>query len=217
MLFLDRGHGGRLLASKLRQYKDTEALVLAIPRGGIPVAFEIAKSLNLPMDVLAVRKIGAPFNPELALGAICEDILPVLSDSLLGYVNMTSNDLSEIVEIEKKEIQRQIKKFRQGRDLKNLKDKTIIVVDDGLATGATVLAAAKYLRAQKVAKIVVAVPIASGSSVRKLKSKVDDFVVIEESEDLLSVSYWYQDFAPVEDRRATFLLKSHMGLHAQHP
>lgn len=217
MIFQNRAQAGRLLASKLSSYKGKDVVVLALPRGGVPVGAEISKTLNVPLNVLAVRKVGAPFNPELGLGAICEDIDPVLSDDLLSQVHLTRADLADIVKSEKKEIERQIRKFRKGKELINLSGKTAIVVDDGLATGATVMAAIKFLRGKAVSKIVVAVPITAASSARKVRAKVDEFVAVEESEDLLAVGYWYKDFDPVSDDEVLSFLKRRPRRVANYP
>jgi len=205
MLFRDRSHGGKLLAEKLEIYKDCDAVVLA-PRGGLPVGYQIADKLGLPLNILAVQRIGAPLNPEVVLGAICEDILPVLREAQLAQLNMRTDDLTSLIEIEKKEVQKQIKVFRNGRPLRNLSGKIAIVADDGLATGATLHATAKFLRSRGVDRIVVAVPISSRAAAQKIRTKVDEFHVLEECEDLLSVAHWYDDFDYVSDDEVLRLL-----------
>lgn len=206
MIFSDRRHAGQLLAQKLKQYKNSNAVILALPRGGVPIASEVANILTAPFDVLIVRKIGAPFQSELAVGAICEDGEPNWNESILSNLELKSNDVEKTVIAERRKIKNQIKTFRKSRELMPLEMKTVIVVDDGLATGATMLAAIQYLKKKAVARIVVAVPIAASSSATKLRSMVDEVIAVEEREDLRSVGQWYENFSQVSDAEVIDLL-----------
>ncbi len=207
MTFQNRKHAGDLLAAKLIKYKNKDAIVLALPRGGVPIGYEIAKQLDIPLDVLIVRKIGAPFNAELAAGAICENDEAVLNTLILSQIGLNPEDMNGTIRAEKAEVQRQINLFRQGRLLTDLSKKLVIIADDGLATGATVNAAIKYLKKKGVRQIVVAVPVAPSSSAQQIRLKVEELVTLAERDDLYSVSQWYQDFAQVSDKEVISLLK----------
>jgi putative phosphoribosyl transferase len=206
MKFEDRKHAGVFLAPKLFKYREDNPLVLALPRGGVPVAAEVADRLEVPWNVLIVRKIGAPFQPELAVGALCENEEPYLSESSLAYSGLNPKDLDRVIKVEREKIQAQIQRFRNGKPIENVKGRTIIVVDDGLATGATVHAAIKYLRKKGAGKVVVAVPVAAASSANQVRDEADEVVDIEEPEDLYAISPWYQDFSQVSDEEVLSLL-----------
>lgn len=199
MIFKDRTHAGEILAGKLLKYKNKNPLVLALPRGGVPVAAEIANKLGAPLEVLIVRKIGAPFNSELAIGAICESDEPTLNTIALSQIGFEPNDVSITLKSEKAEVKRQIELFRQGNELNDLTRKFVIVVDDGLATGATMKAAIKFLVRKGVEHIVIAVPVAPSSTARVIRSRVEELVTVVELEDLYSVGQWYRDFSQVSD------------------
>lgn len=207
MIFSNRQHAGQLLGEKLLEYKSLSPVILALPRGGVPVAAEIATILNVPIEVLIIRKIGHPFQSELAVGAICEDEYPIWSEQILSRAGLEPDDLNNTLKKEKNKIRQQIETFREGRRLPSLTKKIVIIVDDGLATGATMLAAVKYLKKKGVAKIIVAVPVGAGSSARQLRNKVDELIILEEREDLRSVGEWYGDFSQVSDQEVVELLK----------
>lgn len=211
MIFQDRKHAGMLLAKKLEKYKNTNAIVLALPRGGVPVAAEIATALESSLDVLLVRKIGAPFYSELAVGAICEEEEPIWNQSILYQLGLTTDDLRHTVSAEREKIKNQMKIFRKSQKLSSISNKTVIIVDDGLATGATMSAAVKFLKKKCVKKIIIAVPVAAKSSSEKLKNKVDEIVALEEREDLMSVGQWYSDFTQVSDQEVVEILNKHLG------
>lgn len=222
MIFQNRKHAGELLANKLLKYKSTtkdttksttqNVVVLALPCGGVPLAVEIAKSLQAPLDVLIVRKIGAPFNAELAVGAICENEEPIFNMQALSKAGLEPDDMKPIADSEKKEVQRQINVFRQGRGLIDTAGKTAIIVDDGLATGATLKAAIKYLKKKGVSHLVVAVPVAPSGSARVIREKVDEFIILEERQDLFSVGQWYKDFSQISDKEVLVFLNSQPGI-----
>lgn len=205
MMFHDRRHAGELLAKSLEKYEHEHPLILALPRGGVPVAFEIATELHAPLDVAVVRKIGAPYQPELAVGAICEDSSPLWNDKMLSGLGLSPGDLAATVEREREKIKRQTEHFRHGRAFPSLEGKTVIIVDDGLATGSTMAAAVEFVKSKSPSKIVIAVPMAAASSARRLRKLVDDFVAVEVSEDLVSVSEWYDDFSQTSDEEVVQL------------
>ncbi len=207
MIFRDRSNAGQLLAKPLQKYKSENPIVLALPRGGVPVALEIANALDAPLEVLIVRKIGAPFQNELAIGAICEDEEPIWNETMLSRMELEPDDLGITVGAEIAKIKHQTDLFRNGRKFPSVVKKTAIVVDDGLATGATMAAAIKFLRKKGAAKIVVAVPVSAADSTRKLRNKVDDFIVLEDREDLMSVGQWYHDFSQTSDDDVIHCLK----------
>lgn len=215
MIFQNRKHAGELLAAKLLKYKDNNPVILALPRGGVPVAAEIAKKLEAPLDVLIVRKIGAPFNAELAVGAVCENDDPVFNSLTLSQVGLAPDDLSTTIKSEKNEVMRQINLFRQGNQLQDLSKNLVVIVDDGLATGATVKSAIKYLQKKGVEKIIVAVPVAPSGTAKKIRPKIEELITVVELEDLYSVGQWYKDFAQVSDKEVIALLDGNRVKHAE--
>ena len=211
MIFNNRTHAGELLAEKLLKYKSRKPVILALPRGGVPVAAEISARLGAPFDVLVVRKIGAPFNSELAIGAVCESDEPILNTITLAQIGFEPDDIRNTLKSEKTEVQRQIKLFRQGAKLGDLTQNCVIIVDDGLATGATVKAAIRFLQKKGVEHIVVAVPVAPASTARVIRPRVDELVTLVELEDLYSVGQWYRDFGQVSDDEVLSLLAEQSG------
>ena len=214
--FENRRQAGRLLAAEfiLSDKEKENSIILALPRGGVPVAFEIAQALNISLDVLIVRKIGHPLQSELAVGAICEDEDPIWNDQILSRTGLEPDDLIHTLKKEKNKIRQQTETFRQGRRLPSLTKKVVIVVDDGLATGFTMLTAVKYLKKKGVAKIIVAVPVGAGSSARQLRAKIDELIILENREDLMSVGQWYGDFTQVSDQEVVELLKVYQKMNS---
>ncbi len=206
-IFRDRQSAGKLLAKRL---KDTKAdLVLGIPRGGVVVAKEVAKELKLPLDVLVVRKIGAPFQKELALGAVDPDGEVFWEEDLIKEVGVKKEELADIIKIEWKELKRREDVYRHaGSHLTGLDGKKVILVDDGIATGATTLAAITYLKRHK-AKVILAIPVASKEAVDKIRAvgEVREVVVLEIPEYFQAVGQFYQDFPQVSDEEVVSLLK----------
>lgn len=214
IIFENRQHAGKLLADRLMnylkkhelKYDSSQLKILALPRGGIPIAYEIATRLKINIDVLVVRKIGAPFQTEFAVGAICEDEEPSWITQELSRAGLDPDDLKKTVLLEKDRIKQQIHLFRNDAKLPDLKNKIAVVVDDGLATGATIFAAIKYLRHHSVQKIIVAVPIASSKTLRHIQQKADQIIVVNEIDQLDSVSQWYRDFSQVQDQDVVQML-----------
>ncbi len=206
-VFRNRKEAGRFLARQLSNYKNSNSIVLALPRGGIPVAAEICEALNIPMDILAVRKIGVPVSSELAAGAICENDPPYFSEKLLLRLGFKQDDLKSIVETEVENLKSQIKMFRDGKPLSHLLKKNVIIVDDGLATGATLQAAVHFLQKKNPAKIIIAVPVGAATSIQELEDKVDQIVCPLVPQEFEAVNQFYEDFDQVENEDALQILK----------
>ncbi len=199
-MFRDRIHAGQKLATLLQHYKSTKAFIFALLRGGLPLAAEMSRDLHLPFDVLIVRKIGAPFHPELALGALCETDDPLWNQDLLDRLGVSKTELNKTIAAETARIKEQTDLFRQGFALPSLEGRAVILVDDGLATGATMRAAINFVQRRNPLKVVVAVPVAAKSSADALRKSVDNVVVDEEHENFRSVGEWYQDFSQVTNQ-----------------
>ena len=207
-VFIDRRDAGRQLASMLAGLAQDQPLVIALPRGGVPVGFEVARQLGAPLDVLVVRKLGAPGNPELGVGAIAEHGSAVFDARTARRVGMTQEALDETVEREMAELRRRVEHYRDGQTAPDLRGRTVIVVDDGLATGLTDLAAVRALRAQGATRIVVAVPVGARQAVALLGAEADEVVCHTIPEELLGVGRWYRDFSPVSDQEVLDLLRT---------
>lgn len=199
MRFADRHDAGRRLAADLRAMALARPIVLALPRGGVPVAGQVARELNAPLEILAVRKLGAPGNPELGVGAIAEDGTSVLDAGLAARTGMTPELLDRTVAAETAELQRRVAAYRGGRAPLDVRGRTVIVVDDGMATGHTDLAAVRAARGRGAARIVVAVPVASPEAVELVGGEADQVVAHAVPHDLLGVGRWCEDFEPVGD------------------
>ena len=205
--FADRRDAGTRLAALLSARRGGISLVVALPRGGVPVGFEVARSLGTPLEVLAVRKLGAPQNPELAIGAIAEGGVAVLDPRSARRVGVTQRSLDVIVERETLELRRQGDLFRGGRPPLDPSGRHVIVVDDGLATGLTALAAVRALRAAAAASVLVAAPVGARESIAMLRREADGVVCHTAPRELVAVGYWYRDFAPVADEEVISLLR----------
>lgn len=208
MIFRDRREAGRVLAQKLEKYGGrTDAIVLALPRGGVPVGYEIAKSLNIPLDVFVVRKLGVPGHEELALGAIASGGIRVLNDDIVLALQIPDEAIEAVAEEEQRELERREKLYREGKPPLDVRNRLIILVDDGLATGATMRAAAIALRQEGVKAVVVAVPVAARSTCQEFRSEVDDIVCAVTPEPFLGVGSWYRDFSQTSDQEVIELLR----------
>ncbi len=210
MVFVDRRDAGRRLASLLADLAAERPVVVALPRGGVPVALEVARALRAPLDILAVRKIGAPGNPELGVGAIAEDGSVVLDQDLAARVGMTQRLLDETLAAESAELRRRVEAYRDGRAAIDVRGRTVIVVDDGLATGLTDLAAVRALRGRGATRIVVAVPVGSPQAVELVGNEADAVVCHTTPEDFRGVGRWYDDFRAVSDAEVLAGLASAM-------
>ncbi|MEU3252565.1 phosphoribosyltransferase family protein [Streptomyces sp. NPDC006997] len=203
MRFRDRRQAGRELAGRLRILQEKGALahpvVLALPRGGVPVARVVAEALEAPLDVLVARKIGAPFQKELGVGAIVGDAPPVFDPRTLEHLGLTEDELAPVVAREREELRRRDRLYRHGRPLPDLRGHTVILVDDGLATGATARAAVRWVRAHEPEQVVLAVPVAAPEAADLLRAETDDLVCVQRPGDFLSVGSWYEDFDQLSD------------------
>lgn len=207
MRFIDRVDAGKKLVEKLEKYKNNnDAIVLGLPRGGVVTAYEIAKELNLPLDIIVTRKIGAPEQPELALGALSQEGEPVLDNRLIDIVGANEDDLREIIEDEQYELKRRISRYRGNRPKLNLDGKIAILVDDGLATGATMRAAIVSARLLKASKIVIAVPVSPADTLIKIQSLSDEVICLYTPKTFWGVGGFYDNFLQVTDEQVMDLL-----------
>lgn len=205
-LFADRGDAGRKLAERLATFAGQDVVVLGLPRGGVPVAFEVARRLGAPLDVLLVRKLGVPHRPELALGAVGEGDVLVLNDGVLARSGVDSSQLAAIEQRERTELERRAQRYRSGRPRVSLAGRTAIVVDDGIATGATARAACEVARAHGAMRVVLAVPACAPPTADELRADVDELVVLQTPARFAAVGQVYDDFRPVTDEEAVALL-----------
>jgi putative phosphoribosyl transferase len=203
----DRTEAGRLLAERLTAYSNREdVVVLALPRGGVPVAFEIAKRLNAPLDVFIVRKLGVPWQQELAMGAIATGGVRVLNDFIVRAYGISNEEIASVEAKEKQELERRERVYRGERPAPEISGRTVILVDNGIATGTTMMAALAALRKLQPARIVVAVAVAPQSTYEELKAEADDVVCILTPEAFYAISLWYEDFAQTTDEEVRHLL-----------
>ena len=208
--FRNRTEAGQQLAKKLSLYANRgDVLVLGLPRGGVPVAYEVAVALNLPLDICLVRKLGAPGNKELAMGAIGMGGVMVLNHDVVESLQVSPEAIAKVVELEEKELERRDRAYRGDRPFGDLQGRAIVLVDDGIATGATLRAAIATLRQQKPASIIVAVPVAPLSTYNELKAEVDEVVSLVTPERFYSISVWYDQFEQTTDEEVRHLLQQH--------
>lgn len=205
--FRDRIEAGRLLATRLMEYANCpDVLVLALPRGGVPVGYEIAQALNVSLDVCLVRKLGAPGQEELAMGAIASSGVMVVNNDVLQNLRISSQMLQDVVAQEKRELERRAQAYRGDRPLPQVRDRVVILVDDGIATSATLRAAIALLQRQHPQKIVVAAPVAPMSVCQSLRRLVQEVICLSMPDPLSSIGMWYQDFSQTTDEEVCRLL-----------
>ena len=208
MIYSDRREAGRVLASKLMKYKDRpDVIVFALPRGGVPVAYEVAEALNAPLDIFLVRKLGVPGHEELAMGAIATGGVRVLNDEVVKYLDIPESVIDEITDEELRELRRRERAYRGDRLEPDVRGKSVILVDDGLATGSTIRAAAQALRQQGPNRIVVAVPVSAVQTCDEYRIGVDEIVCAVTPEPFLGVGRWYDDFSQTTDEEVHDLLE----------
>ena len=208
-MFRDRVEAGELLAHALKAYdKNPKAIVLGLPRGGVVTAYAVAKKLTLPLDILSLRKIGAPQNPELALGAVSATGEIFLNEDLISHLGVPEGALASKIKSERERALERYERFRKGREPLHLEGKTVILVDDGLATGATMQAAILTAKAQGAARVVLAVPVAAPESLEEVKDNADEEVCLNTPFFFQAVGQFYEDFSQVEDEEVISLLKS---------
>jgi putative phosphoribosyl transferase len=206
MHFVDRSEAGRRLADRLLHLRGEDVVVLGLPRGGVPVAFEVAMTLGAPLDVLLVRKLGVPFQPELAMGAVGEGDVLVLNEQVVRRVHVSAAELAELEHRARDELGRRAERFRRDRARTPLGGRTAVLVDDGIATGATARAACQVARAQGAARVVLAAPVCSPDTAARLRSEVDELVCLETPTRFLGVGQFYGDFRQVPDEEVVDLL-----------
>jgi putative phosphoribosyl transferase len=208
MIYRDRTEAGNYLAAQLAQYTNRDdVLVLALPRGGVPVAFEVAKALRAPLDIFLVRKLGIPGHEELAMGAIATGGVRVLNDEVVEYLRIPSRVIDSVAADELRELERRERAYRGNRPEPEVRAKTVILVDDGLATGSTMRAAAAALRQQNPARIVVAVPVSAPETCDEYRMGVDEIICAATPARFLGVGKWYEDFSQTTDEEVRDLLE----------
>lgn len=208
-MFDDRNEAGRLLGEELQRLHLDNPVVLALPRGGVPVADEVARLLDAPLDIIVARKLGAPFSPELAMGAVVDGDTPevVLNDDVIRAFGLSEEDISAQVSRELKEIRRRQEMYRKGRAPITLAGRTVVLVDDGIATGASTRAAIRGARRKTPARVILAVPVAPRSTISALRHEVDDLVCLATPEPFVAVGIHYDDFHQVSDEEVIALLE----------
>lgn len=207
MIFRDRTEAGRRLAARLVRYHDgAQVIVLALPRGGVPVGFEVAQALRVPLDLFLVRKLGVPGQEELAMGAIATGGVRVVNEDVVRHLRISDEVIEVVAAAEERELRRRERAYRDERPAPDVEGQTVILVDDGLATGSTMRAAVRALQKLLPAKVVVAVPVASQQTCDELKREVDEVVCAETPEPFRGVGLWYEDFSQTTDEEVRSLL-----------
>ena len=208
MLFRDRTEASRKLADHLAAYANyPNAMVLALPRGGVPVAFEVAEALNLPLDIFVVRKLGLPSHEEFAIGAIASGGACVLNQDLIHQLSLSDEVIEHIVAREQHELERRERTYRGQRPMLDVRNRIIIIVDDGLATGSSMRAAIAALRQKRPAKLIVAVPVGARETCSELEALADEAICLETPENFSAVGLWYSDFSQITDEEVIDLLE----------
>lgn len=208
MIYQNRTEAGRRLAAELKEYPSRgDVLVLALPRGGVPVAFEVAQALNVPLDIFLVRKLGVPGHEELAMGAIATGGVRVMNEDTVNYLKIPDAAIDTVAQKEMKELERREQLYRGNRPATDVRGKTVILVDDGLATGATMRAAAAALRMQGPKEIIVAVPVAAETTCDEFRDEVDEVICAATPEPFMAVGLWYKDFSQTSDEEVRELLE----------
>lgn len=207
MIFKNREEAGKRLSQKLKEFKNQkDTIILALPRGGVVTGFAIAQNLNLPLDIVVPRKIGAPENEEYAIGAITESGEGIFNQEAISSLSITKNYLDKKIAEEKTEAERRLKSYRQNKPILNLLNKTVIIVDDGIATGLTMRAAIKSVKEKKAAKIIVAIPVSAQDSLKIIKQEADDVIYLDAPLFFGAVGAFYEDFGQTTDQEVINLM-----------
>ena len=215
-MFANRIEAGRKLAEKLKAYTGKpDVIVLGVPRGGVPVAFEVATALKAPLDILVLRKLGVPWQEELAFGAIAQGDVRVLDRRIMEMLGLTPSEVEKVAAKEKVELERREKAYRGDRPPLDVRGRTVVLVDDGIATGSSMRAAIAALRQMGPARIVLAVPVAPPSTCERLRAEVDDLVCVDMPESFYAIGQFYLNFSPGEDREVPDLLDGSGGLASE--
>ncbi|HTB10038.1 MAG TPA: phosphoribosyltransferase [Bryobacteraceae bacterium] len=205
-IFQNRSHAGQLLAEELKRRKlPAETVVLALPRGGVPIGFAVAHALHAALDVMVVRKLGVPWQPELAIGAIAGGHL-ALNQDLIQELGISQPQIQSIVEKETAELHRRETLYRSGRPALRLSGRTVVLVDDGLATGSTMMVAARFARSLGPARLIVCAPIGSQQACHRMKSQCDECICLARPDPFIAVGEWYEDFQQISDAEVSHLL-----------
>ncbi|HXF88196.1 MAG TPA: phosphoribosyltransferase family protein [Xanthobacteraceae bacterium] len=209
MPFKDRSDAGRKLAAALVKYRDQRPVILALPRGGVVVAAEIAAALDAPLDLILVRKIGVPFQPELAMGAVVDGDAPIIvrNEDVIQFAGIDEAEFKTVCDSELAEIERRRREYLAGRERAEIAGRTAIVVDDGIATGATTRAALRAIRARGPRQLVLAIPVAPTESLTEMRQEADEVVCLEDYEPFGAIGYYYRNFRQVTDAEVIELLK----------
>jgi putative phosphoribosyl transferase len=207
VVFHDRADAGRRLAARLLSLRGEPVVVLGLPRGGVPVAFEVASALSAPLDVIVVRKLGAPFQPELGMGAVGEDGVRVLNAEVIRDTGIQPDDLAAVAERELAEVARRARRYRAGKPRQPLGGRVALVVDDGIATGSTARAACRIARALGAARVVLAVPVAPAGWEHRIGRDADEVVSVEIPEPFYAIGQFYQDFSQTPDGEVAAFLE----------
>lgn len=206
-MFTDRVEAGRLLAEHLIDYRQaSETVVLALPRGGVPVAYEICQKLQLPLDVFLVRKLGVPGQEELAMGAIAEEDVTIFNEEIIRDLQIEKSFIDQVIKEQQAVISERAKRYRQKRKPLSIKNKTVILVDDGIATGATMKAAIMAIRKRHCANLIVAVPVAPPDTLAAMEPMVDKLICLQAPEPFYAIGSWYADFSQTSDEEVCELL-----------
>jgi putative phosphoribosyl transferase len=206
VIFEDRHEAGRLLADALERFSSEDVVVLGVPRGGVEVAAEVARARGWPLDIVIPRKVRAPFNPELGLGAIAPGVR-VLDESMVRSLGVSEDYLEEEIRLEEEEIRRRTDAYRRGRPPVDVAGRVAVVVDDGVATGGTAAAALRWARAQRASPVVLAVPVAPREAVTRLSKEADEVVCLDSPEPFFAVGQWYRHFPQTSDEEVVRLLE----------
>ena len=207
MFFADRVEAGKRLAQALKDLVGEDTIVLAIPRGGVVVGYEVARALGLPLDVIIPRKIGAPSNPELAIGSMTEDGTVLLDEMLVEQLRVSATYIQQESEAQKKEIQRRLNLYRGDVPYPSLENRDVILVDDGIATGSTMKAALASVRNRQAKSVTIAIPVGPPTTIRELEEKADHVVCLHTPEAFYAIGQFYENFAQTRDEEVTELLK----------
>ena len=211
MLFIDRTDAGRQLARRLRHLRGTDVAVLGLPRGGVPVAFEVAEELRAPLDVIVVRKLGLPLRPEYGFGAIGEGGTRVIDDHVVRLTRLTGAEMAAVETRERVRLDRRVRRMRGDRMPIPLAGRTVVVVDDGIATGSTARAACLVARARGASRVIVAAPVGSVEAAASLRRAADEVLCLHTPARFLAISDWYDDFSQVSDEEVAAILDKAAG------
>lgn len=212
MIYKDRQDAGKMLAEKLKKYENEKPIILALPRGGVVLGYEVAKALKAPLDVIVSRKIGAPFNPEYGIGAIAPGQIAILHEEVIRGLNISKQEIEHVIKEETIEMNRRINLYRKNLPELDLNNRMVIVVDDGIATGVSTVAAIRSIKLSKPKKIILAVPVCPADSVSRFEEHVDEFICLHARSDFYAVGQYYENFAQTTDEEVMYLLQKAKSL-----